>query len=175
MLRSVEQVLRDEARARDEAWTRLRTELALDATDPELATLILDDSAAHLWRTVDAALDRSTCPECSAPLGAGRRGCGACDLADGSRFVGQEPDRPGVPGGNEHAIRVAVTVVRHPHRWPTMAVTGNQLFLPLLAGGQLPNRREQLAVVDAIEAGRTIDPTGVTTFAELAARAHTAT
>jgi hypothetical protein len=68
-----------------------------------------------------------------------------------------------------------VAVVRHPHRWPTIAVLGNQLFLPLFAGGQLPERREQLAVVDAIQAGRTIDPTGVTTFAELAARVNTAT
>ena len=173
---SLDVVLADEAVARGVAWRQLRTDLGLDPdgtdADDDLAALVLDDPADHPWRVVDAALERSTCPACGAVLGAGERGCGPCDLADGSRFLAREPDRPGVPPGNEHAIRVSSTVVRHPHRWPAHAVVGNHHYLPLFVAGQMPTRGEQLAVIEAYRAGRVVDGAGATSFAELADRAR---
>lgn len=50
---------------------------------------------------------------------------------------------PVSPPGNEHAIRVALTVVRNPHRWPAGAVAGNRLYLPLFAAGDMPTKTER--------------------------------
>jgi hypothetical protein len=92
-------------------------------------------------------------------------------FGDGARFLGQEPDRPGVPAGNEHAIRVALTVVRHPHRWPAEAVTGNRLYLPLFHAGYMPTKTERYALLAALRSGRMDELAGATTFTELAERA----
>lgn len=159
-VRTLDEVLAAEAAARVAALGDL------DPAD------VLEDPAAHPWRTVDAALERSTCPECGGELGAGARGCWPCDLADGNRFLAREPDRPGVPPGNEHAVRVALTVVRFPHRWPASAVEGDRLLLPLFAAGDLPTKEERYAIVAAVRAGRTADLVGARSFAELADRAR---
>lgn len=169
-VRLLSEVLAAESTAREQSWATLRREFG-PAAEADLVSLVLDDPAQHLWRIVDAALDRSVCPGCGASLGAGERGCDPCDFADGTRFLGQEPDRTGVPPGNEHAIRVALTLLRFPYRWPGQAVAGAEVFLPLFDSGQMPTRAEQLAVVDATRAGRHIDADGVTTFTELAGRA----
>lgn len=169
-MRNLDEVLAAEAAARDAAWSRLRAEWGPDVPDSALVDLVLDDPSQHLWRTVDAALDRSVCPACGASLGSGPRGCGPCDYADGIRFAGQEPDRPGVPPGNEHAVRVSLTVVRFPHRWPEEAVIGNRIYLPLFAAGDMPTKTEKYALLAAIRAGRAAELTGATSFAEMAAR-----
>lgn len=166
-------VLTHERAARDAAWQRLRSDLDLLAPDGVLAAWVLDDPAAHRWRTVDAALDRSTCPDCGEVLGSGVRGCRPCDFADGSRFVGQEPDRPGVPPGNEHALRVSLTVVRHPQRWPAFAVTANRLYLPLFAAGDMPTKNERYALAAMVGVGHVDELRDATSFSDMAARART--
>jgi hypothetical protein len=163
-------VLADEAAARDAAWARLRAEWGPDVPDSALAELVIEDPSQRLWRTVDAALDRLVCPACGASLGSGPRGCEPCDYADGARFAGQEPDRPGVPSGNEHALRVALTVVRFPHRWPAEAVAGNRIYLPLFAAGDLPTKAQKYALLAALRAGRAAELAGATSFAEMAER-----
>lgn len=85
---------------------------ALDERD--VAEMVIDEPDKHLWRVVDAAYDRLTCTECGGRLSRGPAGCAACDLANGFRYVAIEVDRPGVPPGNEHALRVNVSVVRRP-------------------------------------------------------------
>ncbi|MFI6636514.1 hypothetical protein ACIBI7_47170 [Nonomuraea fuscirosea] len=85
---------------------------ALDERD--VAEMVIDEPNRHLWRVVDAAYDRLTCTECGGRLSRGPTGCAACDLANGFRYVAIEVDRPGVPPGNEHALRVNVSVVRRP-------------------------------------------------------------
>lgn len=169
-MRTLDEVLADEAAARDAAWARLRAEGGSDIPDAALAELVLDDPSQHLWRTVDAALDRSVCPACGASLGSGPRGCAPCDYADGIRFAGQEPDRPNVPPGNEHAVRVALTTVRFPHRWPADAVAGNRIFLPLFAAGDMPTTTEKYALIAAVRAGRAAELAGAASFTEMAGR-----
>ena len=170
MVLSLDEVLGAEAAARSDAWARLRSEVEFDGRDAELAELVLDDPASQLWRTVDAALDRSICTECGAGLGSGQRGCSSCDFADGIRFLGQEPDRPGVPPGNEHALRGALTVVRHPHRWPAEAVAGNRLYLPLFAAGDLPTKAERYALLAGLRSGLGDRLAGAASFTEMARR-----
>ena len=65
--------------------------------------------------------------------------CGPCDLADGYRFAAREVDRPGVPPGNEHAIRVASAVARTRDRYSPRARVGYELLLPDLIDGALPS------------------------------------
>ena len=168
---SVEALLVREAEARTVAWNELRRGLQWDGPDGELAELVGDDAAAFTWREVDAALDRRRCPDCDGALGAGPRGCLPCDLADGGRFAAIETDRPGVPPGNEHALRVATAVVRHPHRWPEVAVTADRLYLPLFAAGDLPTRTQRYALLAAIREGFADQLLGARSFDEMAERA----
>ncbi|MGI5128551.1 hypothetical protein ACQEVB_17205 [Pseudonocardia sp. CA-107938] len=128
----------------DSAWAELRAELP--GTDAELADLVLQDTSEHPWRLVDAALARSTCTACGGQLGAGPRGCAPCDLADGFRFAAVEVDRPGVPRGNEHAIRVSSAVARTRDRYTPRARVGYELLLPDLVDGALPTTPEAQAV-----------------------------
>ena len=62
----------------------------------------------------------------------------SCDQANGFRFGAREVDRPGVPPGNEHAIRVSSAVARTRHRYSPRARAGYELFLPDLLAGALP-------------------------------------
>ncbi len=150
------------------AWDQYRRENP-DANETELASRVAEEPNRHDWRLVDAALDRLNCPECSSSLGRGPRGCASCDFADGFRFAGREIDRPGVPPGNDHAIRVSSAVLRAPHRYPNAAVKGNELFLPLFLEGQMPTREQQERFDAALRRGQPArtDLTRAGTFAEL--------
>jgi hypothetical protein len=128
---------------RAEAWRRHVGD-APDHDNEAIARAILQDPSRHAWRLVDAAMERLPCRDCGQELGAGRRGCAPCDSADGYRFAAQEPDRPGVPPGNEHAIRVSSTILRIPRRYPAEAVRGNELMLPLFMVGEMPRREQKL-------------------------------
>ena len=141
--RRTAEVLETLRRERAEAWRRHASSTPT-ADEETVAEAILGDPGSHEWRLVDAALERLRCADCGRELGAGPRGCARCDMADGFRFAAREPDRPSVPPGNEHAIRVSSAVLRMPHRYRGYVVRGNELFLPLFMAGQLP-RREQKA------------------------------
>ncbi|MEU4593623.1 hypothetical protein [Micromonospora aurantiaca (nom. illeg.)] len=54
------------------------------------------------------------------------------------RFGARERDRPHVPPGNEHALRVATAVTRSRHRYSPRARVGYELVLPDLLAGALP-------------------------------------
>ena len=116
------------------------------ASDPQeaaaLAEMVAAEPDRHDWRVVDAALDRLICPECGARLSRGPVGCSACGLAHGFRYAAIETDRPGVPPGNEHAIRVNVSVVRRPQVTSENEVLARRLGLPLLLVGLLPTIEE---------------------------------
>jgi hypothetical protein len=150
---------------RDEAW-RLHAQDIADPDDEAIARAILDDPSRHRWRLVDAAMERMPCPDRGHELGSGPRGCAPCDSANGYRFAALEPDRPGVPPGNEHAIRVSSVVLRMPHRYPAEAVRGNELMLPLFMAGEMPRREQKprlvlvlraLAAGPLLESARTFD------------------
>lgn len=74
--------------------------------------MVTEEPDRHDWRVVDAAYDQLICGECGQKLSRGPNGCPACDLAHGFRFAAIEVDRPGAMPGNEHALRVNVSVVR---------------------------------------------------------------
>lgn len=123
----------------EEEWAAFLTREGFGPEDaPEVAALVVEEPDRYDWRVVDAALDRVVCPECGGPLSRGPVGCGPCDLANGFRYGAIETDRPGAAPGNEHGIRVAVSLVRRPHWPPERELLGRRLFLPLALVGQLP-------------------------------------
>ncbi|WP_230985135.1 hypothetical protein [Microbispora oryzae] len=107
-----------------------------------VAGMVVGEPDRHDWRVVDAAYDRLTCPECGGRLSRGPAGCGPCDFANGFRYVAIEVDRPGVPPGNEHAIRVNVSVVRRPHALSARELLVRRVLLPALLVGYLPTTEE---------------------------------
>ncbi|MFI9402069.1 hypothetical protein [Nocardia sp. NPDC052316] len=104
----------------------------------DVARLIAAEPDRHDWRIVDAALDRIVCDECGSRLSRGPMNCSACNLAHGFRYAAIESDRPGVPPGNEHAIRVNISVVRRPQLTSAQELLARRLFLPALLVGFLP-------------------------------------
>lgn len=127
----------------EEAWAAfLRDWDATGGQERTLAEMVAAEPERHDWRVVDAALDRLVCPDCGDRLARGPVGCPACDLAHGFRYAAIETDRPGVPPGNEHAIRVGVSVVRRPQVTSENEVLVRRLVLPLLLAGFLPTTEE---------------------------------
>lgn len=125
----------------DAAWDSFCAESGVPTGTPEardLAEVVLQDTSEFDWRVVDGALNQLACPDCGSRLGAGTRGCPSCDRANGFRFAARETDRPGVPHGNEHAIRVSAAVARTRHRYTPRARAGYELLLPDLLDGMLP-------------------------------------
>ncbi|WP_461037365.1 hypothetical protein [Streptomyces mayteni] len=118
-----------------------------------LGEMVAAEPDRHDWRVVDAALDRLACSECGERLSRGPVGCSACDLAHGFRYVAIETDRPGVPPGNEHAIRVNVSVVRRPQITSEKEVLARRLVLPHLLVGLLPTIRQAQRLSAMIKRG----------------------
>ncbi|MEV4265428.1 hypothetical protein [Kribbella sp. NPDC049584] len=132
--------LREMENSIDAAWDTFCTASGVrkgTAEARELAEVVLQDTSEFDWRIVDGALDHLTCPDCGSTLGAGA-GCARCDQANGFRFAARETDRPGVPPGNEHAIRVSSAVARTRNRYTARARAGYELLLPDLLAGVLP-------------------------------------
>lgn len=123
----------------DGEWAAFRRHWNAD-NDQEtaLAELVVGEPDRHDWRLVDAAYDRLTCEECGERLSRGPVGCSSCDLAHGFRYAAVETDRPGAMPGNEHGVRVNVSVVRRPQITSEGELVARRLALPLLLIGLLP-------------------------------------
>ncbi len=132
----VDAVVEDEWRSFRSGWD------AGEEEDVTLAAMVADEPDRHDWRVVDAALDRLVCSACGDRLSRGPAGCPPCDLAHGFRYAARETDRPGVPPGNEHAVRVNVSVVRRPHVTSANELLVRRLLLPALLVGFLPTTEE---------------------------------
>jgi hypothetical protein len=117
------------------------------------AETVVGDPRGVPWRVVDAALARLACPACGQPLGSGPADCPACQQAHGVRWLAAEPDRPGVPPGNEHAIRVATAVASVPQRFPPHVVPMYAAGLPLTIAGELPTNAEANAIKRYLDRG----------------------
>ncbi|MFE1249438.1 hypothetical protein [Streptomyces sp. NPDC058735] len=128
----------------EEEWAAFvrRWDAAGGEQERVLAEMVAAEPDRHDWRVVDAALDRLVCPDCGGRPARGPAGCPACDLAHGFRYAAIETDRPGVPPGNEHAVRVNVSVVRRPEVTPPGEVLVRRLLLPVLLAGFLPTTEE---------------------------------
>ncbi|MGK5499466.1 hypothetical protein [Streptomyces sp. URMC 125] len=126
----------------DEWSALLRRWEAGDDQQVALAEMVVAEPDRHDWRVVDAALDRLVCSACGDRLSRGPADCSACNLAHGFRYAAVETDRPGVPPGNEHAVRVNVSIVRRPQATSGDEVMVRRLLLPALLVGLLPTVEE---------------------------------
>ncbi|RJQ72741.1 hypothetical protein D5S17_25840 [Pseudonocardiaceae bacterium YIM PH 21723] len=108
----------------------------------DIAEMVSQEPNRHDWRVLDAAMDRLSCVECAGVYSRGPKDCSTCNLAHGFRYAAMETDRPGVPPGNEHAIRVNVSVVRRPHITSAQELLVRRLALPGLLAGLLPSIAE---------------------------------
>jgi ribosomal protein L40E len=159
----------------DQAWEGLLRDFGIPAGSPDeaaLARLVVDNPAEYEWRVVDAALDRVTCPECGAGLPKGPASCQSCAYYNGMRFGAREIDRPNVPAGNEHAIRVAAAVARTRHRYSPRARVGYELALPDLVAGSLPTTAQAQAAKALINKLTPEECDRVTSFADVEALAR---
>lgn len=138
----------------EDAWAAFtrRWDVAHDQ-EAALAEMVSAEPDRHDWRVVDAALDRLDCARCGDRLGRGPVGCFACDQAHGFRYAAIETDRPGVPRGNEHAVRVNVSVLRRPHVTSANELLARRLLLPLLLAGFLPTVQEAQRMSALIKSG----------------------
>ncbi|GHC95501.1 hypothetical protein GCM10010313_00520 [Streptomyces violarus] len=139
----------------EEEWAAFLRHWGVTGGEQEtaLAELVVAEPDRHDWRVVDAALDRLACTDCGDRLGRGPAGCHVCDLAHGFRYAAIETDRPGVPPGNEHAVRVNVSVVRRPQVTSESEVLVRRLLLPLLLVGFLPTTEEAQRMSALVKAG----------------------
>ncbi|OXM68257.1 hypothetical protein CF165_14025 [Amycolatopsis vastitatis] len=149
--------------------------VAGSSDETSLAEAVLLDPSEFEWRVVDGALNRLTCQDCHSTLGAGPVGCHRCDQANGYRFAAKEIDRPHVPPGNEHALRVASAVARTRHRYSPQARCGYELALPSLLDGDLPTTAEAQASKAAINKLTDAELDSVTSLSDVVARSTTAT
>jgi hypothetical protein len=133
----------------------------------ELAWLVAADPAGCAWRAVDGTLDRLRCPECGSRLTGGPTGCETCEHHHQLRFAAREVDRPRVPPGNEHALRVATAVARARHRYSPRARVGYELILPDLVAGALPTTRQAQAAKALINRLTADECDRVTSLAEV--------
>ncbi|WP_341716848.1 hypothetical protein QQG74_23155 [Micromonospora sp. FIMYZ51] len=156
----------------DLAWARLRSEFSIaegSADETALGWLVIDSPDEHDWRVVDAALDRLTCTACGCTLTSGPVTCQRCAYHHELRFAARETDRPNVPPGNEHAIRVSFAVARNRTRYHPRARVGYELILPDLVAGQLPSTRQAQAAKALINKLTPEECDRVTSFAEVEA------
>jgi ribosomal protein L40E len=160
----------------DRAWAGVLGEFAVGAGSPDevaLGWLVVDDPAEHDWRLVDAALDRLTCTECGSALTKGPVDCRRCSYYDQVRFAAREVDRPAVPPGNEHAIRVSVAVARNRARYAARVRAGYELVLPSLVDGALPSTKQAQAARALINKLTPEECETVASFAEVEELART--
>ncbi|WP_222709015.1 hypothetical protein [Nonomuraea sp. C10] len=140
----------------EEGWREfLRGEFGGLSAEEErgVAEMVIDELDRHLWRVVDAAYDRLVCGECGGALSRGAAGCATCDRAHGYRYAAVEVDRPGVVPGNEHALRVNVSVVRRPYGISDKELLARRLSLPILLEGHLPTIEQAQAARAVLNKG----------------------
>ena len=133
-----------------------------------LVRVIIEETGRHPWTIADLALTHVRCRTCGEELGGGPPGCAECTLAFGNLWA---PEHEAGATMNEHALRVARLVARHPHRYSAGLAAGWRLSLPLVLAGMLPSTAEAQALKAWVDAGRGDELVGYRTFAE--AYAHT--
>jgi hypothetical protein len=158
---SVDGIIEDEWSAFLRHWDVAEDHHAEDQ-EAALAEMVVAEPDRHDWRVVDAAYDRLTCDECGERLSRGPGGCSSCDLAHGFRYAAIETDRPGAQPGNEHGVRVNVSVVRRPHVTSESELLVRRLVLPLLLIGLLPTTEQAQHASSLIKKASPEERAGVT-------------
>ncbi|MFI6942903.1 hypothetical protein ACIBI4_26860 [Streptomyces sp. NPDC050418] len=135
----------------EEEWGAFVRRWGGEGEERELAGMVAGEPDRYDWRVVDGAYDRLVCAECGRRLGRGPVGCVECERAHGFRYAAVETDRPGAPPGNEHAVRVNVSVVRRPHMTSATELLVRRKLLPLLLVGFLPSTEEAQRLSAAVK------------------------
>jgi hypothetical protein len=152
------------------AWAAQVAELG-EVIERHVAEAVLADPRGVPWRVVDAAMLRVPCYACGEPSGTGPVQCEPCRFAHEHRFLAAEPDRPDVPPGNEHAIRVSTVVARWPHWFPAHVVPLYASTLPLLYAGDLPTTPQAQAIKAWVDRGGDVAVfAGATSFTDVRSR-----
>lgn len=121
----------------------------------ELAERVLaDDLGSHPWTCTDWALWLLACEDCGGRLGSGEPGCVACAAADAARWAWDHTGMPHSMTDNEHALRVAVAILRAPHRHREPVLACSRLVLPFLLAGELPTASVARRIRALVLAGR---------------------
>ena len=152
-------------------WRELLAAEGVSAgTEPEhaLAGRVLSAPAgAFPWTCTDWALRLTRCEECGGELGAGDPGCLACAAADARRWEWDHTAEPAQMTPAEHALRLAVAVLRAPRRWRASVVASLRLAVPFLLAGEQVTAGQLRAIRTGVLAGRYADLAGLDRLVEL--------
>lgn len=117
-------------------WIAWIQALGIASESPEetaLARFVAESPEPYVWTIADYALTRFKCDTCGQEAGGGPADCPSCAFMFGNLWA------PNLERGatlDEHALRVARLVVRHPHRHSPAVAAGWRLSLAaVLAGG----------------------------------------
>jgi hypothetical protein len=148
-------------------WRRLLESAGMP--EQELAELVLlEDVGKHPWTCTDIAMTVLRCATCGAELGTGDMSCLHCQIADEQRWAWDHMGYPKRMTGNEHALRVARTVLRAPHRQRESIVRCWRLTMPFLLVGDLPTTSQAQRIRAHVLAERDDELLACRSLAELA-------
>jgi hypothetical protein len=152
-------------------WLELRTAERVSVSDEQdraLAVRVLSAPVGtYAWTCTDWALRLTRCAECGGELGAGSPVCPTCAAADSARWVWDHTAGRAAMTPAEHALRVAVAVLRAPHRRRVSAVSCWRLVLPFLLAGETVSAEQVREIRTRVLAGREADLAGLDQLAEL--------
>jgi hypothetical protein len=132
------------------------------------ARQVLVAPAGHYpWTCVDWAMSILRCPQCRQELGAGPVSCVFCRVADERRW-GWDHDAPnGAMNANEHALRVARTVLRATHRHRSTVALTWRLAMPFLVVGERMDDTTGRWIRAYLRAGRYTELASASSLAQL--------
>ncbi|OLF08642.1 hypothetical protein BU204_33945 [Actinophytocola xanthii] len=152
-------------------WLELRTAERVSAgeeQDRALAVRVLSAPVGtYPWTCTDWALRLTLCAECGGELGAGPPVCPRCAAADSARWEWDHTATPAAMSSAEHALRVAVAVLRAPHRRREAVGSTWRLALPFLLAGETVTPAQVRELRTRVLAGRYGDLARLDTVAEL--------
>ena len=115
-----------------------------------LAGIVVAEFIRHPWTIVDYALTLLRCEECGSELCGGPIGCGTCAHTFGNLWA---PELEAGATMNEHAMRVARLVMRHPHRFSAAIVAGWRFGLAQLLTGDMADGGQARRLANWLKAG----------------------
>lgn len=115
-----------------------------------LAGVVVAEFLRHPWTIVDYALTLLRCEECGSERCGGPPGCATCAHTFGNLWA---PELELGATMNEHALRVARLVTRHPHRFSDAIVIGWRFGLAQLLTGDVPDGGQARRLANWLKAG----------------------
>jgi len=132
------------------------------------ARVLAAPAGTHPWTCTDWALRLRRCVECGGEPGAGDPVCLACAATDAARWEWDHTADPAEMTPDEHALRLAVVVLRAPQRRRVPVVATWRLAVPFLLVGERVTFAQVRGIRAAVLAGRYADLAGLDRVVELA-------